>query len=154
MLSKEELKLKNLQFWHDFKLFMSKTKSSNGKRITWLSYPTDLKHIYLRIEVDKKSVSLNFDIQFKDLSIREIFWEQMEELKVVLENEIGIDGIWIKKCHSESIKEFSRIQWNLTNVNYLDEKYKDQIFNFLKTKLVAFDTFYQEFKDILINLVK
>lgn len=154
MLSKEEVKIKNIEFWTDFKKFMSKSKSSKGKKINWLSYPTEIKNIYLRLQTSKNEVSVNLDFQFKDESIRSIFWEQMYELKNVLEERMGVDGIWIEKCYSETIPIFSRIQWRKENLNYLNKYDKTEIFKFFQEKLIAFDEFYQNFKEILLFLAK
>jgi hypothetical protein len=154
MLSKEELKEKKLRFWDELKKDLAKEKSSSGKRINWLSYPTEIKNIYLRLNVTKKEVELNFDIQFKDQAVREVFWEQMHELKNVLEQEIGTDGIWIENCYSEAVPIFSRIQWRKENLNYLNESDKQEIFDFFKIKMIAFDNFYQNFKEILLFLSK
>jgi hypothetical protein len=154
MLSKEELKSRKLSFWNDLKIELSNHRSSSGKRINWLSYPTEIKHVYLRLEVEKKHVALNFDLQFKDDSIRAVFWEQMGELKTVLTQEMGEIGFWEENCSSESVQQFSRIQWKKENLNYLNENDKMNIFAFFKEKLIAFDSFYQEFKDILLFLAK
>lgn len=154
MLSKEELKSRKLSFWNDLKNELSIHRSSSGKRINWLSYPTEIKHVYLRLEVEKKHIALNFDLQFKDDSVRAVFWEQMGELKTVLTQEMGEIGIWEENCSSESVHQFSRIQWKKENLNYLNENDKTIIFDFFKEKLIAFDSFYQEFKDILLFLAK
>lgn len=154
MLSKEELHEKKLLFWTELKHFLAKDKSSNGRRISWLTYPTDIKHIYLRLHVDKKEVALNFDIQYKDKDVRAVFWEQMNELKKVLTNEMSEEGNWIEHCYSEAVPDFCRIQWKKENLNYLKESDKQAIFEFFRTKLLAFDTFYQEYKEILIFLAK
>lgn len=154
MLSKEELKLHNLNFWTDFKKVMSDYKSSNGKRINWLSYPTEMKHVYLRLIADKKFAALTLDFQFKDEGIRAVFWEQMHELKKVLSDNMQTEGLWLENCSSREIPSFNRIEWRIENVNYLNEKDRTQIFDFLKTKLIQFDEFYQEFKEILLFLAK
>jgi hypothetical protein len=154
MLSKQELKDKNIQFWTDFKSYMSKHRSSNGRKIHWINYPTDVKFIFLRLEVDKFGARVCFDIQAKDQSVREIVWEQMEELKKVMESSMGVDGIWISNYSTPEITSFSRIKWELDAVNYFKESDQLVIFEFLEEKLVAFDQFYQDFKDIIILLVK
>lgn len=154
MFSKEELKTKNTEFWMEFKKFMSKNKSSSGRRINWLSYPTEIKNIYLRLQVSKNSVELNFDLQFKDKSVQHVFWEQLHELKIVLESEMGNDGIWFENLVINDIPYFSRIQWKKENLNYLNQNDKSEIFTFFEDKLIAFDEFYQNFKEILLFLSK
>ncbi len=154
MLSKEALKEKNTAFWTAFKHFMSKTRSANGRKMAWLSYPTDIRHIYLRLHVTHKEVALRFDIQYRDPAIREVFWEQMNELKKVLTDAMGEEGDWQEHCSSESVPDFCRIEWKREGLNYLNDSDQPAIFEFLKEKLVAFDSFYQEFKDILVFLAK
>lgn len=151
MFSKEELKRINTNFWEGFKLYMKGTKSSNGKRINWLNYPTEIKFIYLRLESDNKGAKVCFDIQHKHEELRAIVYEQMTELKVVLENTLCEDTQWLGD-HYLLGKKVSRIQWEINNLNFYYEKDHIKIYEFLKKTLVKFDLFYQDYKDILIAL--
>lgn len=152
MLSKEELKIKNTLFWNGFKKFMQKYKSSNGKRMNWVSYPSDVKNIYIRLYTDSKVARLSFEIQPKDRSVREIIWEQMTELKKVMESSMNYETIWDEKTYSNDGKLYSRIYWELQEVNYFNEEDHEKIYVFLRDRLLEFDEFYQEFKEILISL--
>jgi hypothetical protein len=154
MLSKEELANYNTLFWSDFKDIMSDCKSANGKKINWLSYPTHIKNFYLRLFANKTSASLCFDIQYKDESVRSVFWEQMLELKKVLTDSMKSDGIWFEHCKSDTVDDFCRIEWRIENVNYFNYEDKKLIYDFLKIKLLSFDEFYQNFKEILVFLAK
>lgn len=152
MLSKQELKDRNTAFWNEFKSFMSGHRSSNGRKVNWLNYPTDVKYIFLRLEADKQGARIHFDIQAKDAGVREIMWEQMEELKKVLTDSMGEPGEWIFDCKSDSIASFCRITWEKSGVNFFREEDQTAIFEFFREKLIAFDEFYQNFKDILVLL--
>lgn len=152
MLNREELKAKNIEFWFEFKKYMQKVRSTNGRRMNWLNYPSDVKNIYIRLQVDATGARLCMDIQPKDAGIREIIWEQMGELKKVLENAMKYDTIWIEHMHLEDGRDFSRILWELNNVSFYAENDRPIIFEFLKNRLLEFDEFYQEFKEILISL--
>jgi hypothetical protein len=152
MLSREEQKLKNQLFWSDFRDLMVKVKSSNGRKINWLNYPSDVKDIYIRLHVDSKSAKLCFDIQSRDSGIRSIIWEQMTELKKIMEVTMGCKGIWDEQFYNNEGVAISQIKWEKHGVNFYDENHKREIFEFLKEKLVAFDLFYQEFKEVIINL--
>lgn len=154
MLSKEELKNHKITFWEDFKKRMSEHRSVSGRKMNWLQYRTDLKDVYLRLETDKKEVRICFDFQFKDPEIRSIVWEQMGELKQVLINEMGEEGIWEEHYWNSTINDFCRIYWKKDGLNYLNHEHKNQIFDFFEDKLIRFDSFYDTFKDILINLIK
>ena len=152
MYKKEELKFLNTQFWDEFKTFMAKHKSNSGKRINWLNYKTNIDSIYLRLETDKNSVRVCFDIQHKDAEIRSIIWEQMNELKKVLTDEMG-SGNWNDKAFNTTLPEFCRISWELNDVHYLNSNDKEKIFLFFEDKLISFDRFYDTYQDILIHLV-
>lgn len=151
MFSKEELKELKISFWNGFKEFMKKQKSSNGKRVNWLSYKTDVKFIYLRLDVNNKKASINFDIQHKFDDIRAIVYEQMTELKVVLEDSMSTKTIWHEDLNYNNIT-ISRICWEKENVNFYNENDHIEIYEFFKKTLIEFDLFYQDYKDILVAL--
>ena len=154
MLTKDELRTINSEFWLDFKKHMSRLKSSSGKKINWLSYPTQVKDIYLRLEVNRAYVAINFDFQYKEEATRAVFWEQMQELKKVLQESMGQEDIWMEECYSDSVPVFSRIQWKKEGLNYFNPQHQAAIFDFFQEKLVSFDIFYQNYKEILQFLAK
>ena len=154
MFSKEEFKIYKTSFWEEFKQHMSKHRSASGRKMNWIQYKTDIKQIFLRLETNKNNVRVCFDIQFKDADIRAIVWEQMGELKKVLTDEMGEEGVWEEHYWNETISDFSRIYWKKTDLNYLNPEKKSAIFDFFEDKLIRFDKFYDVYKDILINLIK
>jgi len=154
MLSKDEQKQKNKDFWDGFKEYMRKTPSANGKRMNWLSYNTEVKDIYLRLEAGNRGCALNFDMQPKDDSVRAILWEQMGELKTVLTSEMPTAGDWHERFFGETNKEISRISWRNESLNYFLEEDINQTYDFLRKHLLGFDRFYQEYKEILISLMQ
>ena len=101
MLSKEALKEKNSQFWTDFRKSMNKVTSVSGRQINWINYPSSVKDVYVRMEVDANGVRLCFDVQPKDDGVRAIIWEQMTELKALMQTEMGIDADFNEKSHFE-----------------------------------------------------
>ena len=152
MLSREEQKQINSSFWDGFKEFTKKIKSSNGRRINWLSYPSDVKDVYIRLHAGTKEAGVFFDIQPKDIGVRAIIWEQMTELKKVMESTMQLEGEWFENAILPDGRMISRIAWTRTELNYLNKEDHAEIYAFLKDTMVAFDAFYQEFKEILINL--
>lgn len=152
MFSKEELKQLKTAFWDEFKTRMQAVRSSNGRRMNWLAYPSEVKDIYIRVDADGKGARLTFDIQGKDEGIRAILWEQLGELKAVLEHEMGNSGVWIEDASTLHVAQFNRIIWERSDLNFFREEDREEIMDFLADRLICFDRFYQEFKDILINL--
>jgi hypothetical protein len=153
MFQKSEIKAINTDFWQGFKKYMQKTKSSNGRKINWLNYPSDVKDIYIRMEVDGKSAALCFDIQSKDPEIRALIWDQMIELQKLIDKTVKWDSIWIENLSSKQGVLFSRIKWEKENLSLFNKDDYSVIYKFLSERLIEFDLFYQEYKEILINLV-
>lgn len=154
MLSKEERKKLNEDFWNGFKQFMRKKKSSNGRRINWINYPSDVKEIFIRWEVNGKTTRLCFDVQPKDEGVRQIIWEQLGELKAVLTTEMSNPGNWQEEYYTEDGRLISRIYWESNDYNFYNANEHQQIFNYMSETIEAFDRFYQEYKEILISLVE
>lgn len=154
MLSKEERKERNEKFWSAFKEVMRKTMSSNGRRKNWATYPTEIRDVYLRLICDGKLTAMCLDIQFKDASVREIVWEQLGELKSVMDASMKQKGVWIENHLTKEGHTINRIQWELPEKNFYNDEDWAEIHTFFKTRLIEFDSFYQEFKDILILLVE
>ena len=153
MLSKEAQKEFNQDFWNTFRKRMRAHKSSNGRGINWLNYPSDVKSIFIRLEVDKRIVAVNFDVQFKDPEILDIVWEQLHEMKKVMESTMEVEAVWNPDCYLPNGQRFYRIQWSINKLNYYNIESHEEIYAFLEARLLKFDEFYQEFKEIVINLV-
>ena len=122
--------------------------------MNWLNYPSDVKDIYIRLQADNKGTRMCFDIQPKDEGVRAIIWEQMTELKKVMEGSMQHETIWIEQLVSPEGRNFSRIMWEQPGLNFYNEDDHQAIFEFLKNRLIEFDEFYQEFKEILISLTE
>lgn len=152
MLSKEEARQLNYDFWNGFHTYMSRIRSSSGRKINWLNYPSDVKNVYIRLEVDSKGARLCFDIQPKDDSIRSILWEQMTELKMVMEDITEVKPNWIENYYYLDKQYISRIVWEDNTLNFYKSEHRENIYKFLKERLIKFDLFYQEYKEILIAL--
>lgn len=154
MLSKEERKELNTRFWSEFKKEMRSVKSSDGRGINWINYPTSVKDVYVRMIATGKGVRFCFDIQPKDEGIRSILWEQMTELGKVMQDEMGEATSWNEFDHVFSNRTVSRICWENTELNFYNNNDIPEIKRFFREKLIAFDAFYQEFKEILISLAE
>ena len=70
-----------------------------------------------------------------------------------MENATGHQGHWLRNQIAVEGFVFDRIQWENHDVNYYTQEDWPEIYQFLKERLLAFDRFYQEFKDVLILLL-
>lgn len=153
MYSKEDKKALNQLFWDGFKKEMRQYNSREKQNVKWLNYPTGIKHVYLRLHADENGAFLNYDIQLKDDSIRELFWDQCLELKTVLENAMDTPTLWFQNLVSPEGFSFNRIQWASGEFDFYNEADWKDLYAFLKKTVISFDAFYQEFKDVLILLM-
>ena len=154
MFSREEKHEMNVEFWNGFKQYMKNQKSSVLPRVNWLSYPTNLKHTYVRLYCDGESSALFYDIQFKDKEIRSIFWEQLLELKSLFNKQENHTSNWYEHFETKEGLFISRIEWACDEWSLYRQKDWRKIYRFFKDRLIEFDLFYQEYKEILINLIK
>lgn len=154
MFTKEERKEVHTLFWKQFKSFGSKRQNAEGKRINWLNYPTRLKQIYIRLTCDNHHARFSIEIQDKDEGIRQLIWDQLEELKVVLESEMPEPGLWDKNAYNVAGQEIYRVYWHIDNVNMYRTEDQQKIFDFFMNHLIGFDKFFVEYRDVLFGLLK
>ncbi len=154
MFSKEERKKINTAFWGAVKKELNKTPDAEGSFIQWLNYPIKIKDVFLRLHVDNKLAVASLDIQSADEGIRELIWEQLEELKKVMELNMKILPVWDKSVTNDAGLPIYQIRWILPNVSLYSKEDEQSIIHFFRTVLVDFDAFYAEFGDILKNLVR
>src|SRR5690554_5333928 len=131
MFSKEERKTLNTEFWTRFKEKAGINKGANGKRINWVNYPIGVKQIHVRLHADTEISRFSIEIQDKDESIRLLVWEQFEELKKVLEQEMLVPGTWEKHEYNIAGQPISRISWTLEQVNMYKKEDRQKIYDFL-----------------------
>ena len=67
---------------------MSRHKSFGGGGSRWENYRTGVPGIFFRL-LTFPEVVLAIDLQFKDVEIRALFYDQFEELKFILNSHIG-----------------------------------------------------------------
>jgi hypothetical protein len=153
VLSKEERKAYNTEFWWNIKKQFNRIPNAEGKFIQWLNYPTKVKDIFVRLKVDNKRAVISIDIQSTDEGIRDLILEQFEELRKVFEAEVTLPAIWDKAATNDAGKPIYQIRWELEGVSLYNPENEEQIMSFFKEVLVGFDSFYTEFGEIIKNLV-
>lgn len=151
MYSKEEVKELKLSFWNHLEEQLKKQKNPFGTKVNWMNYGTGFKDLYFRMEADESGVRLCIDLQFKDEGVREVFYEQFEEFKNILEENFK-DLIWHKDFIHANGKTISRICIEKTGVNIYNRKDWDKMHLFLKVNFKKLDEFWNDFKDVFVAL--
>lgn len=153
MLPKEEFKKRRTAFWTALDEEMSKVKGVHGNKISWLSYKSNVKELYIRMEFDGKGARLCLDLQHRDESIRELFYEQFIELRAVMQSSFSPPLTFLRDYKIESSGIFcSRIMSENSELNFFHDEDLEPSLKFFKEQLIALDEFWTEFKDIFIGL--
>jgi hypothetical protein len=138
MYTREESSLIRQEFWTAFGKYMSPIRSSEGMRVNWINYKTGVKDVYFRMETLGDSATIGISMEHKDAGIRELFFEQFLELKLMLDETLGEEWDWQRE-NSRIIKElpktsvFNRDQW-------------PELISFFKPRIIALDSFWENAK--------
>jgi hypothetical protein len=93
-------------------------------------------------------------MQQKDEGVRELFFEQFNELKIVLAYNIQEELIWEKKAFNQNNQAISGLFSDLNNVSIYNEKDWPSIFLFFEKRMIGLHTFWVEFEEIFKDLEK
>ena len=143
MYSKEEAQRLKREFWIDF---------AEKYPRKWILYDTKIKDFSFKFYVDNKKAQVLIDIEHRSNEKRIIYFEKLESLKTVLEDDFVKDLVFEKNYTLENGKKISRIWVEKTDVSVSNRKYWDAIFDFFFEKMNALEMFYFEYGDYIRDL--
>jgi len=153
MFSREEKKQLNTSFFKRFQRHMSSHRITGGGGGRWEAYKTGVKGLYFRM-LTFPEVAVAIDLQFKEDDVRELFFEQFQELAKILENEWNEVPIFHKNFTLESGVVVSRIVVSKEGAYFYDKNQWDEIIAWYETKLVGLDSFWETVGDIIKELAR
>lgn len=136
MYSRGESSLIKQEFWTTFGKYMAPVLSAEGMRVNWINYRTGIKDVYFKMETLQNSASIFIALEHKDPGIRELFYEQFLELKMMLEESLGEEWEWQP---SKIIKE-------LPNTSVFNKDQWPELISFFKPRIIALDSFWENAK--------
>jgi len=143
MYSKEETQRLKREFWVAF---------AEKYPRKWILYDTKIKDFSFKFYVDNKKAQVLIDIEHRNDDIRNIYFEKMESLKNILEEEFIKDLVFEKDFTLENGKTISRIWVEKMQVSVSNRKYWDEIFDFFYEKMNALEMFYLEYDEFIKNI--
>jgi len=143
MYSKEETQRLKREFWVAF--------AENYPR-KWVLYDTKIKDFSFKFYVDNKKAQVLIDIEHRSDEKRNIYFEKMESLKNILEDDFVKDLVFEKNFVLENGKTISRIWVEKSGVSVSNRNYWDEIFDFFNEKMHALEMFYLEYGDYIRDL--
>lgn len=118
----------------------------------WVLYDTKIKDLTFKFYVDNKKAQVLIDIELRNDETRFIYFEKMESLKNVLEDEFIKDLVFERNFTLENGKTISRIWVEKLSVSVSNRKNWDEIFDFFFEKMNTLELFYIEYGDYIRDL--
>ena len=143
MYSKEEAQKMKREFWVSF--------AENYPR-KWVLYDTKIKDFSFKFFVDNKKAQVLIDIEHRNEETRTIYFEKIESLKTILEDDFIKDLVFEKNYVLENGKTISRVWVEKLDVSVSNRKYWVEIFDFYYEKMNALEMFYFEYGDYIRDL--
>lgn len=143
MYSKEETQKLKREFWVTF---------ADKYPRKWVLYDTKIKDFSFKFYVDNKKALVLIDIEHRNDEKRIAYFEKIEALKNILEEEFIKDLVFEKEFILENGKTISRIWVEKLEVSVSNRKYWDEIFEFYNEKMSALELFYKEYDEFIKDI--
>jgi hypothetical protein len=147
MYTRQEASLIRKQFWTSFGQYMRPLPGANGDTINWLNYKTGIRHLYFRMDADTTQASIAIELRHTNLSLQQQYFEQLQQVKILLEEQTGEEWKWELHQPDEDGNMVSRVSIALEKVNIFNTANWPTIISFLKPRILALDKFWDLVKD-------
>lgn len=143
MYSREESQKIKREFWVAF---------AEKYPRKWVLYDTKIKDFSFKFFVDNKKAQVLIDIEHRSDEKRTAYFEKIEALKNILEEEFVQDLVYEKNYTLESGKTISRIWIEKQGVGFSNRNNWDTIFDFFNEKMHALEMFYLEYDEFIKDI--
>ncbi len=143
MYSKEETQRLKREFWVTF---------AEKYPRKWMLYDTKIKDFSFKFYVDNKKAQVLIDIEHRNNEKRIAYFEKLEALKSILEEEFISDLVFEKDYVLENGKTISRIWIEKQGVGFSNRNNWDIIFDFYNEKMDALERFYLEYDGFIKDI--
>ncbi|BDU25488.1 MULTISPECIES: DUF4268 domain-containing protein [unclassified Flavobacterium] len=143
MYSREESQKIKREFWVAF---------AEKYPRKWVLYDTKIKDFSFKFYVDNKKAQVLIDIEHRSDEKRTAYFEKIEALKNILEEEFIKDLVFEKNYTLESGKTISRIWVEKTGVGFSNRNNWDTIFDFFNENMHALEMFYLEYDEFIKDI--
>lgn len=143
MYSKEESQRLKQEFWIEF---------AEKYPRKWILYDTKIKDFSFKFFVDNKKAQVLIDIEHRSNEKRIGYFEKLESLKTILEEEFIQDLVFEKNFVLENGKTVSRVWVEKYGVGFSNKNHWDSIFDFFYEKMNSFELFYLDYGDYIQDI--
>ena len=146
MYSKQEASFLRQEFWTTFGQYMSPILSAGEEKVNWMNYKTGEKNVSFQMHADNRKASIAIELTHKDKEIRQIYFEQFNQLKSLLEDVLKEDWHWQLHSFDEHGKMISSIHKEKESVSIFQKKDWPELISFFKPRIIALDEFWSSAK--------
>jgi hypothetical protein len=143
MYSREESQKLKREFWVAF---------AEKYPRKWVLYDTKIKDFSFKFYVDNKKAQVLIDIEHRSDEKRTAYFEKIEALKNILEEEFIKNLVFEKNYTLESGKTISRIWVEKQGVGFSNRNNWDAIFDFFFENMHALEMFYLEYDEFIKDI--
>lgn len=147
MYSKEAAAQIKKEFWTTYGRYMAPVLSAEGTTQNWINYSTGIKHVFFRTQFERKYAYAGIHIIHPDESLRSLLFLQFTRLKNILHEALQEEWVWEEHAIDGFGKPYSSIYIELENVSIYRKDDWPAVISFLKSRIIALDTFWNEVKD-------
>ncbi len=147
MFSRQEASAIRQKFWISFGKYISPVPSSSGEKQRWINYKTGVKPVSFKMDATATHAYIAIEILHKDVFVSEKYFNQFKALNKQLEKLLNEKWDWQLNTIDDNGKNISRIYTALKKVNVFNENDWPAIISFLKTRIIALDRFWNEYRD-------
>ncbi|MGN6568768.1 MAG: DUF4268 domain-containing protein [Flavipsychrobacter sp.] len=142
MYTKQESSRLKQAFWTTFGQYMAPLPSAEGLKINWVNYKTGIQNIQFKMDADIAASTISIVLTHSDKEMQQLYFEQFEQLKTLLENTLEEKWIWQKSFTNEYGKPESRIYNELKGMSIYNKEDWPALISFFKQRIVALDEFW------------
>jgi len=143
MYSREETQKLKREFWIAF---------AEKYPRKWLLYDTKIKDFSFKFHVDNKKAQVSIDIEHRSNEKRIIYFEKIESLKTILQEEFIPNLVFEKNLTLENGKIISRIWIEKLSFGVSNRNNWDTIFDFFNENMNLLERFFYEYRDYIGDL--
>jgi hypothetical protein len=130
------------EFWTTFGKYMRPIPSAEGLQINWINYHTRIKDIYFRMRADPQSAAIYISLEHSDPAIRELYFEQLLQLKSILHTTLQEEWDWQLHVPVDG-RMISRIGKELPGVSVMNKNHWPELISFFKPRMIKLDEFWE-----------
>ena len=143
MYSKQKNQKLKQEFWVTF---------SEKYPRKWVLYDTKIKDFSFKFFVDNTKAQVSIDIEPRSNEKRIAYFEKLQALATILEEEFVSNLVFEKNYTLENGKTISRIWVEKLGITVSNRNYWDAIFSFFNEKMSALELFYLEYDEFIKDI--